>query len=301
VALRNRVVANASYGSSVSGSTVTADTELPAAITINDAVPDTIVAPVIGAIPLIYDAGTPDYNRIRSANNLSDAAAGGTFMPVASVIYNGTTFDRQRSPTGDAVAVTGIAASGGMVWNGATWDRMKGDSSGTGRVGVASRATGVSQVDASTNTPNVLTSDSNGAISVVTYLFTFNGTTWDRVRNNTDVTLLASSSRTTTQTSASIPVYNAQGITVWMNTTSVGTSSNTLSVVEVDPVSAVTSTLLASAAISGNGMTRLHIYPGVTVAANASASVRIPRNIQIIVTAGNGNASTYSVGYGLLI
>ncbi len=144
-----------------------------------------------------------------------------------------------------------------------------------------------------------LTAGANG-LQMVGNQFLFNGTTFDRQRCNTDVTLLASASRTTTQTSASITTYNAAGITVWLNTTIVGTSSNTLSVVEVDPASGATFTLLASAAIVGNGLTRLHIYPGVTAAANLSASIKLPRTIQIIVTAGNANPSTYSLGYSLL-
>ena len=41
-------------------------------------------------------------------------------------LFNGTTWDRQRTATADALASTGIAAVGNMAFNGSTWDRWKG-------------------------------------------------------------------------------------------------------------------------------------------------------------------------------
>jgi hypothetical protein len=81
------------------------NTELPTAVTLDDAVADGITAPVIGNVLYLYDAGTPDYNRIRSANNLADGAAGGTMMPVVMVGYNGATFDRLRTDTTNGLDV----------------------------------------------------------------------------------------------------------------------------------------------------------------------------------------------------
>ena len=40
-------------------------------------------------------------------------------------VFNGTTWDRRRSATADALASTGLAASGLMGYNGATWDRLR--------------------------------------------------------------------------------------------------------------------------------------------------------------------------------
>ena len=40
-------------------------------------------------------------------------------------MFNGTTWDRSRSATADALASTGMAASGLMGFNGATWDRLR--------------------------------------------------------------------------------------------------------------------------------------------------------------------------------
>ena len=40
-------------------------------------------------------------------------------------VFNGTTWDRRRSATADALASTGLAASGNYGFNGTTWDRVK--------------------------------------------------------------------------------------------------------------------------------------------------------------------------------
>lgn len=42
-------------------------------------------------------------------------------------VFNGTTWDRRRSATGDALAATGLASIGLMGYNGATWDRLRSD------------------------------------------------------------------------------------------------------------------------------------------------------------------------------
>ena len=40
-------------------------------------------------------------------------------------VFNGTTWDRQREPTADALAVTGLTAAANQAFNGATWDRIR--------------------------------------------------------------------------------------------------------------------------------------------------------------------------------
>jgi hypothetical protein len=46
-------------------------------------------------------------------------------MWVLNGVFNGTTWDRQREPTADALAVTGLAASANQAFNGTTWDRIR--------------------------------------------------------------------------------------------------------------------------------------------------------------------------------
>jgi archaellum component FlaF (FlaF/FlaG flagellin family) len=145
-----------------------------------------------------------------------------------------------------------------------------------------------------------VTDASSGALAATAANLAYNGATWDRQRNNVDVTLLASASRTTTQTSADITTYNAAGIHVVLDMTVVGTGSVTVSINGKDSVSGKFYTILAGAAVTTNSTNVYKIFPGATVTANVSANDHLPRVIQIVVTANNANAATYSVGYCLL-
>lgn len=129
----------------------------------------------------------------------------------------------------------------------------------------------------------------------------FNGTTWDRERNNTNVSLLASAARTTTQTGADTANYNARGIHVVLDMTVVGTGSVTLTLEGKDEVSGKYYTVLSGAAVTTNSTNVYKVYPGLTAAANAVASDVLPRTFRISVTANNANAATYSVGYSLIV
>jgi hypothetical protein len=127
----------------------------------------------------------------------------------------------------------------------------------------------------------------------------FNGTTWDRRRSVTEVTHLASAARTTTQTGADTTNYNHTGLKVWVDVTSAGTGSITVSLQEKIIPTATYRTILASAAITANGTTTLIVDPRLIAAANAIAAEPLPRTWRILVTANNGNSMTYSVGYSL--
>lgn len=129
----------------------------------------------------------------------------------------------------------------------------------------------------------------------------FNGATWDRRRGNTNVTLLASASRTTTQTGADTTNYNHRGIHAVLDMTTVGTGSVTLTIEAKDEVSGKYYTLLAGAAVTANSTNVYKVYPGLTAAANAVANDVLPRTFRITVTANNANAAVYSVGYSLIL
>lgn len=130
----------------------------------------------------------------------------------------------------------------------------------------------------------------------------YNETNFDRQRNNTAATLLASAARTTTQTSADIVNYNARGIQVILDMTNVAASpSVTVSINGKDPVSGKYYLLLQGAAVTTAVTNVYTVYPGVTATANVSASQVLPRTFQIVVTANNSNSGTYSVGYNLIV
>jgi len=113
--------------------------------------------------------------------------------------------------------------------------------------------------------------------------------------------ILASGSRTTTQTSADFNNVLHRGLTVVLDMTVVGTGSVTLTIRGKDPVSGKYFTLLAGAAVVTNSTNVYRVYPGLTVAANAVASDVLPEVWDILVTANNANPATYSVYASLLL
>jgi hypothetical protein len=127
----------------------------------------------------------------------------------------------------------------------------------------------------------------------------FNGTTWDRARANFEATLLASASRTTTQTSADLPTFNCRDLTVTLDMTVVGTGSVTVSILGKDSASGKYRTLLAGAAVITNTTAVYKVGPEIAAAANLIAQDYLPPLIRIVVTANNANPATYSVGYAL--
>ena len=132
----------------------------------------------------------------------------------------------------------------------------------------------------------------------------FNGSNVDRVRGNYDnVTLLASAARTSTQTIADQINYNARGVVICVDTTVVPGSapSNVVTINGKDPVSGKYNTLLTGAAITGVGTAFYTIYPGATPAANLTVSLPLPRTYQVVITAGNANSATYSVGVSYIV
>jgi hypothetical protein len=156
--------------------------------------------------------------------------------------------------------------------------------------------------DGNTNTSVRFPAGVSGSVfSQKSYGFVFNGTTWDRVRNNEEATLLASASRTTTQTGADITNFQGNSVLiVVLDMTVVGTGSVTLSIEGKDTASGKYYTILAGAAVITNVTNRYRVSPNLTAAANSIAQDILPRVFRINVTANNANAATYSVGYCLI-
>lgn len=129
----------------------------------------------------------------------------------------------------------------------------------------------------------------------------FNGTNFDRVRNNIAATVLASAAQTTTQTSADIITFNGRFIDVILDMTIVGTGSVTITINGKDSASGKYYPLLVGAAVVTNGTNVYRVGPGLVAAANAVANFALTRVIQIVVTANNANPATYSTGYNLSV
>ena len=199
----------------------------------------------------------------------------------------------------DALAASVLDGSALTVFNGTTWDRLRNDAGVlTGKslmVGIqGSQGANVAYVFS----PNDATPDgTTTSLATLGFELGYNGTTWDRRRVNTDITLLASAARTTTQTSADLVNYNGNALTVILDMTVVGTGSVTVSIDMKDTASGKYINLLSGVAITTNSVNRYRIGPNLVAVANSIAQDYLPRVFRISVTAGNANPATYSVGY----
>jgi hypothetical protein len=129
--------------------------------------------------------------------------------------------------------------------------------------------------------------------------------TWDRWRNNTEGTLLASAARTASTPSSNQENYNSKGIIVYLNiTSSSGTGGLTVQIQGIDPVSGLTHTLLQSSSVTSNGRYSYMLYPGAsdigTDLKQTNGGV-LPRKWRVNIYNSDGSSYTYSVGYSLIV
>ncbi len=134
------------------------------------------------------------------------------------------------------------------------------------------------------------------SLYVMSSRYCFNGATWDRVRGNHSVVLLASAARTAETASADQTLYNSRGIRVIINVSAVtDTPGLTVNIQVKDSISAAYSTVLASAAITATGTTTLVVYPGCIAVANLVANLPMARTWRVLVAVADADSATYSV------
>lgn len=90
-----------------------------------------------------------------------------------------------------------------------------------------------------------------------------------------------------------------RGVKLTIDITAI-TGSLTVTVQAKDPVSGKYTTILASAALAATGTTTLTVYPGIAVAANASASDVLPATWRVSAAVGGTNA-TATIGASLIV
>lgn len=243
-----------------------------------------------------------------------------TALPVGgfNMVYNGATWDMQReAPSADAQARTGLAAAANMVWNGATWDRAQSDATGKAKVSLygnnAAAGDTALKVD-STGSLKIYGGGSltgaDGASNSLTGIpatgdatgrllagapYGFNGTTWDRIRNNHEVTLLASAARTASVNTSDQVNYNARSIVVTIDITAIAVATTlTVAIKYKDTLSGKYVTLLTSAALAVVGTTSLQVGAALPDTANLSANKAVPRVWRVEITNSDANSITYS-------
>ena len=131
-----------------------------------------------------------------------------------------------------------------------------------------------------------------------------NGSTWDRQRNNTKGTLLASAARTATTTSADQTNYNARGVVLFLNVTAVsGTGGLQTRLRYIDPISATQQyASVAPTVVTATGLFIYVFYVGAAAGNVAAAtSLVLPRDWAASVVHGDASSYTYSLGYATLL
>lgn len=143
----------------------------------------------------------------------------------------------------------------------------------------------------------------------------FNGTTWDRQRNNTATTGLASAARTTTTQTADQTNYNGRGAQIILDVTVTPNDAQTLQVtVEVkDSVSGkyaqiAAFTALVASALGANPTTETYVYTVMPGAAETIATTKhelqalpLGRTWRVNVIHSAAGSWTYSVGITNLV
>jgi len=133
----------------------------------------------------------------------------------------------------------------------------------------------------------------------------YNGTTFDRWRNNVDtgalLTLTAQGAGTVNSTDQ--VNYNGRGLKCLVNITAISGTSPTVTVAiqYKDTSTGAYTPLLTSAALNAVASTMLTVYPGVAVTANVSASDVLPRTWRIsAVIGGTSPSATATVGCSVI-
>jgi len=138
--------------------------------------------------------------------------------------------------------------------------------------------------------------------------YLFNETSWDRMRGNTEIEILASGARNSSAVSPNFTNYNHRGIIIWLNITDItpgGTDTVSLYVRGVDPVSGSMKNLLVGPTINSTGLQVYLIYPGVTDSESAFGDIEeipLPRTWSVRIDhSGDTDTFTYSVGGSLIV
>jgi hypothetical protein len=125
----------------------------------------------------------------------------------------------------------------------------------------------------------------------------FNGTTWDRVRNNVSAAVDTSSARTASGTGVTFTNHNGGAVSFWLNVTAVsGTTPTMTARLQWSPDNGTTwldmdTTNLQTVSITATGNFTLHVGRGLPVTANRSANLPAPRLMRLAWTIGGTTPS----------
>lgn len=128
----------------------------------------------------------------------------------------------------------------------------------------------------------------------------FNGTTWDRKRNNIQVSEKTSGSRTTTLTGNDTTNYNHRGMHLTVDVTTASSGAMLVAIQGKDAVSGKYYNVAATATLSATGTTILKVAPGISSGALSVNDV-LPQTFRIVSTFSSVASVEYSLGYCLIL
>lgn len=135
--------------------------------------------------------------------------------------------------------------------------------------------------------------------------YLFNGTNWDRQRNNVELTLLASAARTAETNSSDQTNYNGKGIVIIVDVTvDPAAAAITPTIDAKDPISGnYVQIWAAAAALSAVGTTVYILYPGNTdgVQLTDKDTIVLPRTWRFQMEVADADSMTYSVSGAIIL
>jgi hypothetical protein len=234
------------------------------------------------------------YNRLGSALTVSGTvtanAGTGTRVVTGDVAGGG-------ADSGSPVKVGGVFNSTLPTYTTGQRAELQIDSRGAARMVIGAPA---STAHVAAFTPQDAAGNSTTSLAAVTFTQLYNGTSWDRFRNNADATVRASTADSSSFNGADQTNYNARGATVFVNVSAITSATLVVKVQGKDLVSgnyydipgAVTGSLTTT------GLVAIHLVPGAAgtpAAGSAICSLPLPRTWRVVGTV-TGTSVTSSVG-----
>lgn len=119
---------------------------------------------------------------------------------------------------------------------------------------------------------------------------------------NKEITLLASAARTVSVDTADQDNQYWRGVIITIDVTAAAVTPSVVFTIQgKSKLGTDYSTILASAAITGVGVTVLKVYPGLVAAVNASANDVLPRVWRVSIVAGDADSLTYSLSANYIL
>lgn len=143
----------------------------------------------------------------------------------------------------------------------------------------------------SSQRPQDTRTNDNDFQEVSAYASDFNGTSWDRRRNNTTQALIAAAT-STSQSNIALTTYNARSLAIAINIT-IATTATALVTINGVTASGYAYPLLVGTSLVTTGLTVYRIAPSLTPSTNAVANDIVPRNVTVSV------AVTGTIAYGV--